>query len=268
MIDSFDVLWLTASPSLKYFDQPLLQFLSRYLQVAEWEYHPIPDEASSIDEAVSLIDNFLQSYPQPVHLAGHGTGGAIALMFARRFPRRVKSLTLLGVGSQPAINWQAHYYVQRQMFFLSREQILANNARTLFGYQPSHTMKKLVAALDKDLQESACPHSPFRITHLSKGGVQMPLMVCGCKTDTVISRPLLHDWYNWLKPEDRLWECPRGLHFFHYFYPQHVGQQILNFWQNVNLQSTPEIHSQPNDAGMRGNGDGSRDVPQAPCPGR
>ncbi|WP_088242492.1 alpha/beta fold hydrolase [Calothrix rhizosoleniae] len=244
MINSFDVLWLTASPSLKYFDQPLLKFLSKSLQVAQWEYHPAPDEASSIDKAVCLIDEFLQSYSRPVHLAGHSTGGAIALMFARRFPQKIKSLTLLSVGSQPAINWQAHYYVQRQMFFLSRERILANNGRSLFGYQPPHKMKKLVATLDRDLQESPCSHSPFKITSLPKGGVYMPLMVCGCKTDPVISPSLLHDWSNWFKPEDRLWECPRGLHFFHYFYPQNVGQQMLNFWQSLNLPSVPEKQSQ------------------------
>ncbi|MDJ0616598.1 MAG: alpha/beta hydrolase [Calothrix sp. MO_192.B10] len=244
MIDSFDVLWLTASPSLKYFDQPLLKFLSASLQIAEWEYYPTLDEASSIDEAVRLIDEFLQSYSHPVHLAGHGTGGAIALMFARRFPNKVKSLTLLGVGSQPAINWQTHYYAQRQMFFLSRERVLANNARSLFGYQPPHTMKKLMATLEGDLQESPCSHSAFKITHLPKGGVHMPLMVCGCKTDPVISPSLLQDWSNWFKPEDRLWECPRGLHFFHYFYPQNVGKQMLSFWQSLHPRSVSEIQSQ------------------------
>jgi hypothetical protein len=41
----------------------------------------------------------------------------------------------------------------------------------------------------------------------------------------------LHDWLNWLKPEDKLWECPEGYHFFHYFYPQQVGEQILSFWE-------------------------------------
>lgn len=127
----FDVLWLNASAALKRFDRPLLQHLSEYMNIAQWEYQHTRDEAVSIDDAVLLLHDFLSSYPHPVHLGGHGISGAIALTFARRYPEKVRSLTLLGVASQPANTWQAHYYFQRQMFTISREQILANMVRTM-----------------------------------------------------------------------------------------------------------------------------------------
>ncbi|AKG24342.1 alpha/beta fold hydrolase [Calothrix sp. 336/3] len=236
-MSNFDVLWLTASPSLKRFDLPLLRYLSTKQTVAHWEYIQSEDEASSIYQAVDLLHDFLKSSPQPVHLAGHGISGAIALLFARRYPEMVRSLSLLAVASQPANTWQAHYYTQRQIFTTSQEQILANNVRSLFGNNRPYTIETLSIALKRDLELSPCQHSLFRLIHLPKGGVSMPLLVCGSKTDPVVSSPTLHDWTNWFKPQDTLWECPGGYHFFHYFHPQEVGQKMLNFWrtQNQNL---------------------------------
>lgn len=235
MSDSFDVLWLSASSVLQRFDRPLVQYLSRHLRIAHWEYQQSQDEGSSIDQAVELLYEFLEDCDRSVHLAGHGMGGAVALSFARRYPQKVRSLTLLAVASQPANTWHAHYYFQRQLFSISREQILASSARSLFGNQPPQTAKKLVAALDKDLEQSPTPHSLFKLVYLPKGGVYMPMMICGSKTDPIVNSHALHDWTNWLKPEDKLWECPQGYHFFHYFYPQEVGEQILSFWERQDL---------------------------------
>lgn len=235
MSDSFDVLWLSASSVLQRFDRPLVQYLSRHLRIAHWEYQQSQDEGSSIDQAVELLYEFLEYCDRSVHLAGHGMGGTVALSFARRYPQKVRSLTLLAVASQPANTWHAHYYFQRQLFSISREQILASSARSLFGNQPPQTAKKLVAALDKDLEQSPTPHSLFKLVYLPKGGVYMPMMICGSKTDPIVNSHALHDWTNWLKPEDKLWECPQGYHFFHYFYPQEVGEQILSFWERQDL---------------------------------
>ncbi|MHC5938967.1 alpha/beta fold hydrolase, partial [Nostoc sp.] len=121
MSDSFDVLWLSASPVLQRFDKPLLDYLSGYISVAQWEYQQTKDEGSSIEQAVELLCDFLEWRDRPVHLAGHGVGGAIALSYARRFPQKVRSLTLLALASQPANTWHAHYYFQRQLFSISRE---------------------------------------------------------------------------------------------------------------------------------------------------
>jgi pimeloyl-ACP methyl ester carboxylesterase len=236
MSDDLDVVWISSSTVLQRFDRPLLQYISKSVNVAQWEYRHHRDEGSSIDEAVDLLAEFMEQCPYPVNLAGHAAGGAIALSFARRYPKKVRSLSLLAVASQPANTWHAHYYLQRQLFTISREQILANTVRNLFGEQPSHTTKKLVAVLDRDLEQSPLLHSLFKLVHLPQGGVNMPLMICGSKNDPIVSSPTLQDWSNCLKPEDHLWECPKGHHFFHYFYPQTVGDQLLDFWQLRHLQ--------------------------------
>ncbi|WP_427161798.1 alpha/beta fold hydrolase [Aliinostoc sp. HNIBRCY26] len=239
MSDDLDVIWVSSSPVLQRFDKPLLQYLSQYMNVAQWEYRHGKDEAGSVDEAVDLLAEFLSHFSYPLHLAGHGAGGAIALTFARRYPEKVRSLTLLAVSSQPANTWHVHYYLQRQVFTMSREQVLATSVRHLFGEQPHNTTKKLMAVLDRDLDQSPLSHSLFKLTELPPGGVSMPTMICGSKNDSIVNLPALEGWLKVLKPEDYLWECPKGHHFFHYFYPQQVGGQMLSFWQPYHLNSMP-----------------------------
>ncbi|AFY44041.1 alpha/beta fold hydrolase [Nostoc sp. PCC 7107] len=236
MSDDIDVVWISSSPALQRFDKPLLQYLSQYANVAEWEYRSGKDEGNSIDEAVDLLDEFLSECAYPVNLAGHGAGGAIALTYGRRYPEKVRSLVLLAVAPQPANTWHVHYYLQRQVFPISREQVLANSVRHLFGEQPHNTTKKLIAVLNRDLDQTALSHSLFKFTELPQGGVSMPMIVCGSKNDPIVNPPVLKKWLKHLKPEDELWECPKGHHFFHYFYPQQVGEEILNFWQPYYLQ--------------------------------
>jgi pimeloyl-ACP methyl ester carboxylesterase len=236
MSDKFDVLWLSASPSLKHFDIPLLQYLSKYKKVAQWKYSQTKDEAGSLDEAVMLVYECLKHCDAPVHLIGHGISGAIALIFARRYPKRVRSLTLLAVATQPAMTWHTHYYVQRQLYTISQERVLATQVCNLFGSQRPYSLIRLVNALSRDLEESPSLHSLFQLTNLPRGGVSMPLMVCGSNTDSVVPPPALHEWQNWFKSEDKLWECPDGYHFFHYFYPQLLGEEILSFWQRSQYQ--------------------------------
>lgn len=233
MSTSFDVLWLNASPSLKAFDTPLLRYLSRQFTIAQWEYQQTQDEASSIDKAVVLLHDFLKQHDRPIHLAGHGMSGVLALSYARRFRKRVQSLTLLSVAAQPAANWHAHYYVQRTLLPCSRSRLLANTVRSLFGAQPPFPARDLVRALDRDLSESPSLHSLFKLVSLPKAGVAMPLLVCGSQTDAIVNPPALLEWSSLLKPEDSLWQCPEGRHFFHYFYPEQVGDRLLEFWRTT-----------------------------------
>ena len=235
MSNSFDVLWLNVSPSLKCFDQPLLRYLAGQVNIARWEYYQTLDEPSSLKKAVTLLSDYLKERDRPVHLIGHGMGGVLGLIYARRYPKRVQSLALLAVASQPAATWQAHYYVQRQLLPCSRQRILAQTVRSLFGSQLPYPAKDLVRALARDLEASPSPHSLFKLVNLLTGGVSMPLMVCGCKTDPVVDPISLAGWLPWLKQEDYLWECPEGRHFFHFFHPQQVAEQILDFWQSTSL---------------------------------
>jgi pimeloyl-ACP methyl ester carboxylesterase len=231
-----DVIWLNASPSLKRLHQPLMQYLSQKKQVACWEYHQSPDEPSSLDTAVVLLHDYLKQCSRPVHLVGHSTGGVIGLCYARLYSDRVASLTLLGVAAQPATTWHAHYYVLRKLFPCSRKQILAQMTLSLFGQHPPYQLKDCIRWLAHDLDHSPFAHSLVQIAELPKVKVSVPLLVCGSCTDAIVPPVALQDWTNLLKPGDRLWECPDGYHFFHYIYPDLVGEQIQAFWRSLSCE--------------------------------
>ncbi|MEH2317714.1 hypothetical protein [Nostoc sp.] len=59
MSDDTDVVWISSSHVLQRFDQPLLQYISQYINVDLWEYHYHKDQGSFIDEAVDLMYEFL-----------------------------------------------------------------------------------------------------------------------------------------------------------------------------------------------------------------
>ena len=56
------------------------------------------------------------------------------------------------------------------------------------------------------------------------------LMVAGSSEDQIVPWSEVEKWQNILKPEDQLWQCPTGEHFFHYFQPQFMGEKLLEFW--------------------------------------
>ncbi|HBB34175.1 MAG TPA: hypothetical protein DDZ80_22635 [Cyanobacteria bacterium UBA8803] len=227
-----DAVWLNVSPSLQRFDQSLIHYLSQKWIIAQWEYHQDPDESSSLDVALVLLHNYLVSCDRPVHLIGHSTSGLLGLLYTRQHPELVNSLTLLSVGVHPAVNWQAHYYVQLQVLRCSRQIILAQMTYNLFGYNNRYRTKGLVEILEKDLESSPCPHSLFQRVCVPPGSVPVPLLVCGSRDDMVVDPNELQGWLSWFKEGDRLWECLEGGHFFHSVYPHSVGTQILDFWQS------------------------------------
>ncbi|MGV0023436.1 alpha/beta fold hydrolase [Phormidesmis priestleyi] len=234
---SHDVLWLSASPSLKRLNQPLLRHLSEQVTVLQWEYYQTLDEGSCLPNAVALLHEYLKVHNRPIHLAGHGISGVIGLLYARLYPERVKSLCLLSIAAQPAITWHSHYYTQLHLLPCSRQQILAQMALSLFGKRLPYPIKESLEALDRDLDLAPCPHSLFKLNELPKGGVAMPLLVCRSQTDSIIDPMGQSNWLPWMKLEDRLWECPEGRHFFHYFYPELVSSRLLEFWRSVNSRS-------------------------------
>lgn len=223
-----DVLWLSTSPSLQCFNRPLLCHLSHHLTVAQWEYCQTQDEPSSLDTALSLLHEYMQSC-DPIHLIGHSTSGLLALLYARRYPEKVKSLTLLAVGADPAIDWQAHYYNHRCV--ISRQRVLTSMAYNLFGSHEPCAIKSLIKRLQQDLDCSLSPHSLLQRVSLPASGVPVPLLVCGGTDDIIVETTDLQAWRSHFKASDRLWLCPQGKHFFHYFQFQLVAEQILNFWQ-------------------------------------
>jgi pimeloyl-ACP methyl ester carboxylesterase len=247
MIDALDALWINTNPSLDYLNQPLLRYLARSAVIANWEYEQTQDEPCSLQIAVALLHDYLKQRDRPIHLIGHGMSGVVGLIYARQFPARVRSLTLLSVASQPAMTWHAHYYVQRQLFVCSRKRLLSHIASSLFGNQIPQAPDRLLAALSCDLDRSLGLHSLWNIAELPQGGTTVPLLVCGSATDSIVAPPAIQSWRNWLKPEDALWECPAGRHFFHYFYPQLVSDRILEFWRFalINQLAEHQVEAQP-----------------------
>ncbi len=239
-------LWISANPSLTRFDSRLIRCLSQKHLVARWEYHQNQDEPSSLQVALTLLADYLKSLPYSVNLIGHSTGGLIGLLYARKYPEKVRSLTLLGVGDHPAVDWQLHYYALRALLPCSQRMVLAQMVQRLFGHQNQHYTKGLIEILQQDLKTSPSPHSLFRNIKIPAGGVKAPLMVCGSQNDTIVDPNSLKRWYGYFKEEDILWECPQGHHFFHYFYPQEVSRQILRFWEQFaeNQQSKDYLDQQ------------------------
>ncbi len=235
------VLWLSVSPSLKLFDQPLLQYLRTSCPVAHWEYHQNQDEASGLEPALVLLCEYLHTLPQPVHVIGHGLSGVLALLLAARHPERVRSLTMLAVSGQPMATWHAHFYVQRQLLPCSREQLLIRTAKILLAEQGWDRVRLLAMALAKELDTSPVPHSVFRVVGIPAPSVTVPILVCGSPDDPIVDAVGLAQWQDQLKQEDQVWSCPAGRHFFHYFFPHEVALRILEFWRG--LGEIPLTHS-------------------------
>jgi pimeloyl-ACP methyl ester carboxylesterase len=223
-------LWLTTSPSFRKYDQPLLRRLSWHSSIAQWEYHQSPDESSSLETALVFLHDYLKHSDRPVHLLGHSTSGLLGLLYARRYPKRVRSLTLLAVGVHPAIDWQAFYHVHLKLLPCSRQTILMQMVQNLFGYQCLPIAHDLCQALEHDLQLSLSPHTVFQRAYIASGKPDVPLLVCGSANDVVVPPHEIEGWREWLGEDDRLWLCPQGHHFFHFFCVQAVARQVLNFW--------------------------------------
>ena len=94
-----------------------------------------PDEPIDLHIAITSLHEYLQTCKGAVHLVGHGIAGLVGWLYARQYPERVRSLTLLSVGVNLATSWHSHYYEQRQLMGCSRETILARTAFYLFGYR-------------------------------------------------------------------------------------------------------------------------------------
>jgi pimeloyl-ACP methyl ester carboxylesterase len=233
MFRSPDVLCLNVSPALQVFDHPLLKTLANHLTIAQWEYCQTPDEPSSFEVALVLLHDYLKHHSHPIHLIGHGRSGLLALLYAQRHPERVRSLSLLSVGVNAAMDWQSYYYAQRQSLPCSRQVLLTQIVDALFGDSSGAITKAAVKLLAQDLDCALSPHSLFKQISLPPIEVSVPLLVCGSVDDVVVTPHQLRSWQRYFHEENsRLWVCPGGRYFFHYFYPQQVAEQMLHFWHS------------------------------------
>ena len=229
--------WINANPSFKYFDGRIVRNLSRQNTIAYWEYQQHQDEPSSLNIALCLLHDYLKSKSEPVDLVGHGIGGLLGLLYTRQYPRKVKSLTLISVGFNPTSDWQAHYYQMRKLLPCSQERLLSRMVPMMFGVQDRANTLNLIKVLQRDLVSAPSPHSLYQQHSIPSGGVSVPLMVCGSKNDGIVDLPALSRWSECLREEDRMLIVPFGNHFPHYFFPEYTAEQILQFWQHVELYS-------------------------------
>ena len=229
-----DALWLNASPSLGCFNQPLLEYLSQTLRVEQWEYCPNEDKAGCLDATVSALYNYLKHKNKKLHIIGHSTGGLLGLLYTCKYPETVESLTLLAVGADSAVDWQATYYEHIQ--FKNRASVLNAMVYNLFGYQDKDTIQKLEGILEQDLNYSLSPHSLYKKVSLRPTSIKVPLMIYGSLDDVIVEPDMVRAWEPYLKQSDRFVLCPEGKHFFHFFHPEFVGTQVLSFWHHNNSQ--------------------------------
>jgi pimeloyl-ACP methyl ester carboxylesterase len=238
-------LWLHVNPALQRFDRPLLNRLSQDVPLACWEYCQTPDEPTALEVALTLLHDYLKHHDRPIHLLGHSTSGLLGLLYANRHPERVRSLTLLSVGVYPAVDWQAHYYTQLHLIHCSRKMLLTQTAYTLLGCQSHSLIEEFVSVLEHDLLTSLSPHTLYQRFHCPPIIPPVPLLVCGSQDDVVIDPNSLQGWQPRLKDCDRLWQCPNGRYFFHYFQPKLVSQQIRDFWFSLEFHVKESLQPSP-----------------------
>lgn len=239
-----DILWLNTNPYLLRFNLPIIKYLSQYVSIGQWEYEITEDEGACLNNAIALLDSYLEMIKKPVHLIGHSTCGMLGLEYAQRYPEKVKSLTVLGVGINPSLDWVSYYYLLRNNFNCSQDVTLAHVAKYLFGYRNSYYQKSLVKIIHKALFYSLSPHSLYKkYSYSSIETLKTPLMICGSVHDKIVFWSEVKKWKNYLKPQDALWQCPEGEHFFHYFEPKLVGGKIVNFLSGLSLNYSNHYES-------------------------
>ena len=244
------VLWVSVSPSLKFFDLPLLQNLTKHRSlakplgtgIARWEYAQSLDEASSLDGAVGMLMGYLERCDRPVHLAGHGLSGVVAMLASLQCPEKVLSLALLSTSVLPGLTWQAHYYLQRMTTPCSQARVLANCARSLWGLTSPYSIKSLVSLLEKDLLLSPSTHSLYQVAKLDPVMVSVPKWVGGGGQDFVISPLVFQLWRDQMGPGDRFCVVPEGSHFFHTVSPDWVATELRQFWMQHEDSVIEPIH--------------------------
>jgi pimeloyl-ACP methyl ester carboxylesterase len=242
-------LWISTSTSFQCFHRRILGILDQEFPLKYWEYSQTPDGSSSLELALELLHEFIQTSDQPLHIIGHGLGGVLALSYARRYPGRVASVVLISVAAQPSITWQTYYYQQLATICCRRDVVLQLVAGWLSGSSCPHYVQNLAARLDRDLLEAPSGTSLLKKDALAvQGAIVQPLLVCGAIDDPVTMGGILSEWRHYLKNGDQLCYQLTGGHFFHHQHAEILGIKVGDFWRQMRLQSSPCPLPQPLEA--------------------
>jgi pimeloyl-ACP methyl ester carboxylesterase len=232
--NSRQFLWIGTNPSFQCFHRPMLNILGQEFSLKYWEYCQTADEPADLQMALQLLNEYIQTAPKPIHLIGHGQGGALALSYARCYPGRVGSLCLLSVAAQPSITWQAYYYQQLASCNDNRQQVLHRVASHISDAPCPRYVRHLADRLDRDLIEAPTSSSLWQIAPpLTQGSIVQPLLVCGASDDPVLMGHIFGDWSQHFKHGDRLWPQPTGGHFFHHRHAEEVAAKVSDFWRST-----------------------------------
>ncbi len=231
MNDRPEAVIISTSPSSDRLDVALARYLGKNRGVCQWLYNqPDPDRAVSTQAVLFNLENYLAPF-DAVHLIGHSINGMLAFLYSQKFPDRVKSLTLLAVGKNMAMNWVSQYYFNLHFLPICRECLLKQMAINLFGKHPAGELNFYINLLGQDLNRGFSPHSPLNLTCQRNEQIPVPLLVCGSEDDFICDPDSLYSWQMFLKSTDRLCLFSSGRHFFHHFQVEAVGRTIESFWQ-------------------------------------
>ena len=243
---SSSVFWLDAQPTLCCFNRRLARLLSSDSTVKHWAFHHDPDESCSVEMIHSYLAESLSDLFEPPHLIAHGLSGSIACLFAQRFPKLVRSLTLLSVDTLSCNHWTNHYLAMRPKLPCSRSQILSHLSSVLFQNDQPH----INIAISKLLER--CLDSDF-VSGSVVGRQQMnalmppavPMLILNGEHDFVVDSNSLDRWRLILKSGDYAELIPQGRHFFHFSHSEYVAKKINNFLDLVDISSVPDCISSP-----------------------
>lgn len=234
MVKHQEAVWLNPGFTGSGVHRRFTEVLRQGYPLREW----ILDDRSGLCGDLESVFAQLQADLGPggdsIHLIGHGMGGILAWRVARRLPGRVRSVTMLGVGPIPAINWQTYWMMMRHRSLCSGGQVMAHLVRLLVGPQRLPQARDWMRLLEQELATSLPPIAFLHSTPLAQDHpLSMPVLIGGGAEDLLVSSAQMGRWRAYLKPQDRAWICPGGPHFFHITAPQRVSDQVVRFWQRI-----------------------------------
>ena len=228
------ILWIDLQPTLHCFNQRLAKRLSKNRLVKRWSFQHDLDEACSIETIHSMMLETINEGKERYHLVGHGISGGIAHLFSCKYPKLVRSATLLSADTAITNQWTSHYLEMRSQLPCSRERILFHLSSQLFGSDLSRKFPIFASLLAKCLDEEYILGSIA--SQIKRGRFKasdVPTLVINGNDDFVIDRTTHARWSEQLKPGDHYRALDNARHFFHHQEANQTATVIESFLDMV-----------------------------------